>query len=201
MLAGMNTTTKKTILVINANPKPHSLSEALARRYAEAAAAAGHRVSLVQLRELRFASDLPQGHDADAVLEPDLQRLQQQLTEAEHLVWAYPVWWGSVPALLKGLLDRLLLPGFAFRYHQGQALPERLLKGRSARLLVCMDTPAWYFRWLQGAPAHRMMKDAVLEFCGIAPVRISAFTPVIKSTPARRERWLAEAGKLGARGA
>lgn len=139
-----------------------------------------------------------------AALAAQQQLLQQQLAGAEHLVWSYPVWWGSVPALLTGLLDRLLLPGFAFRYHQGQALSERLLKGRSARLLVCMDTPAWYFRWMQGAPAHRMMKDAVLEFCGIAPVRISEFTPVIMSTSARRgaarrERWLAEAGRLGAR--
>lgn len=91
------------------------------------------------------------------------------------------------------ILQAQALLGFAFRHHQGQALPERLL--------VCIDTPAWYFRWLQGAPAHRMMKDTVLEFCGIAPVRISEFAPVIKSTLAQRERWLAEAGRLGARGA
>ncbi|RQO59879.1 NADPH:quinone reductase [Paucibacter sp. KBW04] len=193
--------TPKNILIINANPKPYSLCRALADRYAQGAEQAGHRVEQVDLRELNFALNLSQGYVGAQDLEPDLQALQAQILQAQHLVWVYPVWWGSMPALLKGLLDRLLLPGFAFRYAKGQVLPDRLLKGRSARLLVCMDTPAWYFRWLQGAPAHRMMKTAVLEFCGIAPVRISEFAPVLKSSAARREHWLAQAQALGLRGA
>jgi NAD(P)H dehydrogenase (quinone) len=190
----------KRTLLIQANPRRGSFCAALGAAYAEAARAAGHEVEQVQISALRFAPDLPGGFEALPPLEPDLQCLQQQIQAADHLVWVYPVWWGSVPALLKGLLDRLLLPGFAFRYQAGQDWPERLLKGRSARLLVSLDTPAWYFRWLQGAPAHRMMKDAVLEFCGIAPVRISQFAPVIKSTPAQRERWLAQAAALGRAG-
>jgi NAD(P)H dehydrogenase (quinone) len=188
------------ILVINANPKLGSFTQALAERYADAARQAGHRVRLVHLRELNFALDLREGYAGTQPLEPDLQALQQAIREARHLVWAYPVWWGSVPALMKGLLDRVLLPGFAFRYDKGQALPHRLLDGRSARLLVCMDTPSWYFRWVQGAPAHRMMKRAVLGFCGISPVRISEFAPVLQSTPAQRERWLQQVARLGAAG-
>lgn len=196
----MNTHLKR-ILVIDGNPKAHSLTGALAARYAQAAALAGHQVELVRLSELKFGVDLPQGYEQQPPLEPELQRLQQQVLAAEHLVWAYPVWWGSVPARLKALLDRLLQPGFAFRYSSGHALPERLLKGRSARLLVCMDTPAWYFRWLQGRPAHRMMKDAVLGFCGVSPITISEFAPVIKSTGGQRQRWLERAAELGRRGA
>lgn len=190
----------RRILVLNANPKPASLSQALAERYAEAAATAGHTVQLVHLHALRFEPDLRGGYASRQALEPDLRQLQRQILEAEHLVFAYPVWWGSVPALFKGLLDRLLLPGFAFRYDGSKSLPEQLLKGRSARLLVCLDTPAWYFRWVQGAPAHRMMKDAVLGFCGVAPVRISAFAPVIKSTPEQRAQWLEQAAALGRQG-
>lgn len=191
----------KRILVVNGNPKANSFCAALAHEYATAASAAGHTVELVQLSALCFSVDLPDGHGQEPALEADLQALQQQLRRAEHLVWVYPVWWGSVPARLKGLLDRLLQPGFAFRYSKGQTLPERLLKGRSARLLVSMDTPGWYFRWWQGAPAHRMMKLAVLEFCGIAPVRISEFAPLIKSSLAQRQRWLTQAADLGRRGA
>ena len=190
----------RRILVLNANPKPASLSQALAERYAEAASTAGHTVQLVHLHALRFEPDLRGGYASRQALEPDLQQLQRQILEAEHLVFAYPVWWGSVPALFKGLLDRLLLPGFAFRYDGSKSLPAQLLKGRSARLLVCLDTPAWYFRWVQGAPAHRMMKDAVLGFCGVAPVRISAFAPVIKSTPEQRAQWLEQAAALGRQG-
>jgi putative NADPH-quinone reductase len=188
----------KSILVINGNPKPASLSQALAERYAQGAEQAGHRVQIIQLRELKFLLSLDQGYQGQQALEPDLQGLQQALLAAEHVVWAYPVWWGSVPALLKGALDRVLLPGFAFRYHPGKAIPEKLLKGRTARLLVCMDTPPWYFRWFQGAPAHRMMRKTVLEFCGIKPVRISEFGPVLQSSQAQRETWLDRAARLGA---
>jgi NAD(P)H dehydrogenase (quinone) len=188
----------KKILIINGNPKPCSLSQALAERYAQAAQQAGHQVQTIWLRDLQFALGLEHGYDAKQALEPDLLRLQQAIVAAEHLVWAYPVWWGSVPALLKGALDRILLPGFAFKYHPGKAIPEELLKGRTARLLVCMDTPPWYFRWVQGAPAHRMMRQTVLEFCGIKPVRISEFGPVLQSSPAQRERWLDQAARLGA---
>lgn len=193
----MNKHPAKRILLIQANPRSGSFCAALGAAYAQAARAAGHEVEQVQLAALQFAPDLPEAYETLPPLEPDLQRLQQQIRAADHLVWVYPVWWGSVPARLKGLLDRVLVPGFAFRYTAAQTWPERLLKGRSARLLVSLDTPGWYFRWLQGAPAHRMMKDAVLEFCGVAPVRISEFAPVIKSTPAQRERWLARAAELG----
>ncbi|MEJ6004961.1 NAD(P)H-dependent oxidoreductase [Paucibacter sp. AS339] len=188
----------KRILIINGNPKPSSLSRSLAERYAEAAVESGHSVELIHLSELQFKLSLDLGYQVEQALEPDLQRLQQAMHAAEHLVWAYPVWWGSVPALLKGALDRVLLPGFAFKYHPGNSVPEKLLTGRSARLLVCMDTPPWYFRWFQRAPAHHMMRRTVLEFCGIKPVRISEFGPVLPSTPAQRERWLAEVARLGA---
>ncbi|MCV2368839.1 NAD(P)H-dependent oxidoreductase [Roseateles oligotrophus] len=188
----------KRILIINGNPKPASFSQALAERYAQAAEQAGHSVQIIHLRDLQFLLSLEQGYQGKQALEPDLLRLQQAILAAEHLVWAYPVWWGSVPALLKGALDRILLPGFAFKYHPGKAIPEKLLKGRTARLLVCMDTPPWYFKWFQGAPAHRMMRQTVLEFCGIKPVRISEFGPVLQSSQARRETWLEQAAKLGA---
>ncbi len=188
---------RRRVFVLNANPKPASLSQALAERYAQAAAQAGHHVQLSHLHALNFEPQLLNGFDGAQALEADLQALQAQILDADHLVFAYPVWWGSVPARFKGLLDRLLLPGFAFRYDGSKSLPEQLLKGRSARLLVCLDTPAWYFRWVQGAPAHRMMKDAVLGFCGVAPIRISAFSPVIKSDADQRERWLQEAARLG----
>lgn len=188
------------ILLIQAHPRPHSFGAALAERYERAARAAGHELRRVDLHTLRFDPLLHQGYDVVQPLEPDLQALQRDLLWAQHWVIAYPVWWGSVPALLKGLLDRVLLPGFAFRYQPGQALPERLLRGRSARLLVTLDTPGWYFRLFQGASAHRMMRDAVLGFCGIRPVRVSAFAPIQGSSAARREAWLARAEALGRRG-
>jgi len=109
---------------------------------------------------------------------------------AEHLVFVYPPWWGGLPALLKGFIDRVFLPGFAFRYRKDSPWWDRLLAGRSARLLVTMDTPPWYYRWVYRMPGHNQMKRTVLEFCGIRPVRIDGFGPVKGSTPGRRAQWI-----------
>ncbi|MGB6188972.1 MAG: NAD(P)H-dependent oxidoreductase, partial [Aeromonas molluscorum] len=126
------------LLVINGNPKPDSLCHALAREYVRSAEASGARVTLLHIGELAFEPDLRHGYDRLPPLEPDLQRLQQSLTAAQHLVIISPVWWGSMPARLKGVLDRTLLPGFAFRYQKGKVHPERLLAGKTARLLLTM---------------------------------------------------------------
>ena len=130
-------------------------------------------------------------------LEPDLQAAQAQITWAEHLVWVYPTWWGAMPALLKGFIDRVFLPGFAFKYRQGSSLWDRLLAGRSAQLLVTMDSPPWYYRWVQHMPGHHQMKKAILEFSGIRPVRVQSFGPVRTADAARRQRWLERARRLG----
>ncbi|SDU31729.1 NAD(P)H-dependent oxidoreductase [Geopseudomonas guangdongensis] len=187
----------RNVLLILASPAD-SFGAALADAYADSAEHAGHRVERLALDTLDFDPLLHHGYRREQALEADLQAARQALLRADHLVFVYPVWWGSVPALLKGFLDRLLLPGFAFRYRPGQAMPERLLGGRSAQLLVTMDSPPWYFRWVTGAPAIAQMKRATLEFCGIRPVAVACFGPLQDSTPARRERWLAEARALGA---
>lgn len=197
-LPTMSPSSSRRVLVIDAHPRAGSLTGALADHYAQAADQAGHAVQRIALRDLGLQLDLSQGYAQLPEPEPGLLRLQQAIVQAQHLVWAFPVWWGSVPALLKGTLDRALLPGFAFRYHPGQLRVEPLLGGRSARLLVCMDTPPWFYRWVQRAPALHMMRRTVLGFVGMRPVRASTFGPVINSRPPERERWLAIARRLGA---
>lgn len=190
---------RKRILILNGNPKPQSLCHALAQAYADAAAP-HHDVRQVHLAELGFEDDLPDGYEQARNLEPDLVRFQQELVWAQHLVLVAPVWWGSVPARLKGLIDRTFLPGFAFRYEKGQTWPERLLKGRSATLLLTLDTPPWYFRLFQGAPALRQLDTATLAFCGFRPVRHHLFGPVIQADAHQRQRWLAQAAERGRQG-
>ncbi|NPU93803.1 MAG: flavodoxin family protein [Gammaproteobacteria bacterium] len=188
----------KRILILNGNPKPDSLCAGLAAAYG-AAAATNHQVRPVALAQLGFESDLNAGYDRDQPLEPDLQAFQRDLLWAEHLVLVAPVWWGGVPARLKGLIDRTFLPGFAFRYEKGQVWPTQLLKGRTATLLLTLDTPPWYYRLLQGAPAVRQLDTATLAFSGFKPVRHHLFGPVIHADDARRQRWLDKAQVLGAR--
>lgn len=158
-------------------------------------------MSEINLGELRFDPVLWHGYNGIQPLEPDLLEAQESIRWADVLVFAYPTWWGSPPALLKGFFDRVFLPGFAFKYRENSRLWDRLLSGRSARLLVTMDTPHWYYRWVVHQPGHQMMRRAILGFSGVKPVRKAVFGVVRGSTEAARGEWLARARTLGERDA
>jgi len=189
----------KRILMIIGTPKGDSLCHALAEAYALGARTEGHVVRQIRLGEITFDPVLHEGYDQTQTLEADLLEAQRQIHWAEHLVFVYPVWWGGLPALLKGFLDRVLLPGFAFKYRSNSQLWDKLLSGRTADLLVTQDTPSWYFRWVYGAPAHRQMKHTILGFCGIKTRRLAEFSPVRPSSETQRQNWLRRAELLGSR--
>lgn len=189
----------KRILMILGTPKNASLCHALGEAYAQGARREGHVVRQLKLGELSFDPVLHDGYDQGQHLEPDLLEAQRQIHWAEHLVFVYPVWWGGLPALLKGFFDRVFLPGFAFKYRGRSQLWDKLLSGRTADLLVTLDTPPWYFRWIYGAPAHRQMIRTILGFSGIKTRRLAEFAPVRPSSEAQRQDWLRRAEELGVR--
>lgn len=185
------------VLVIVGHPRPDSLCGALAEAYADGARRAGAEVELLRLGELSFDPNYPHGRE-DEPEEPDIVDARARMTRADHLVFVFPNWWGAMPALLKGFIDRILKPGYAFRLH-ADGTWDKLLAGRSAQLLVTMDTPRWVYRWIYGSPGIRALKQATLQFCGITPVRVRTFGTVFDSTPARRARWIEEARAEGLR--
>ena len=187
----------KKILVILGHPRQDSLCGALAAAYAEAARAAGAELRELTLADLAFDPVLHTGYGGEQPLEPDLAAAQQAILWADHLAFVYPTWWGGLPALLKGFVDRVFLPGFAFKYRKDSPWWDRLLTGRSARLLVTMDTPPWYYRWVYRMPGHNQMRRTILEYCGIRPVRISQFGRVKGSPTTQRAMWLEAARRAG----
>ena len=187
----------KRILVILGHPANESFCGALANSYVMGAKSAGNEVQLITLGSLSFDPVLHNGYAMIQKLEPDLVAAQDAITWAQHIVFVYPIWWGAMPALLKGFIDRLFLPGFAFKYREGSQFWDRLLSGRSAHLLVTMDTPPWYFRWVYRMPGHNQMKRTILEFSGIKPVTISSFGPIKGSSQQKREKWLAQVSAYG----
>lgn len=191
--------TGQSVLVVLGHPDRESLCAALADGYAQAAREAGHTVQVLRLSELAFDPILHHGYRTVQPLEPDLVRAQDALLWAEHTVWVYPIWWGSVPALLKGFLDRVFLPGFAFKFRPGKSFPDPLLVGRTAHLLVTMDTPPWYFRWVYRAPGLHQMARTTLAFCGIRPTATLAQGPVVGASAAQRAAWVAQAQALAHR--
>jgi NAD(P)H dehydrogenase (quinone) len=189
----------KRILVILGHPSNDSFCCALAESYADAARKQGHEVRELRLGQLDFDPILREGYRQVQPLEADLLAAQADITWADHLVFACPIWWGGAPALLKGFIDRVFLPGYAFKYRPGKAFPAQLLAGRTAQLLLTMDTPPWYFRWIYHMPGIHQLRKTTLEFCGVKPVKVASFGPILNSTQQQRERWLAQVRSLATR--
>ena len=189
----------KRILVILGHPSSNSFCAALAERYAQSALRAGHEVRQLFLGTMDFDPVLRDGYQQVQPLEADLRQAQADILWAEHLTLVYPIWWGGIPALLKGFFDRVFLPGFAFKYREGKAFPDKLLRGRSAHLLVTMDTPPWYYRWVYRMPGLHQIRKTTLAFCGIEPRRTLTFGPILGASAVQREAWLLQAQAIASR--
>lgn len=186
----------KRVLVVVGNPKSNSFCHHLADSYANAAKK--HcEVRLVKLSEMEFNPDLVVGYDSEQSLEAPLLAFQQALAWSNHLVIITPIWWGALPAKLKGLFDRTFLPNFAFKYQTGKSIPKKLLHGKSARLILTMDTPPWYYWVVQGAPALKQLKITTLKFCGFTSVKSNMLGPIISSSEQDRAKWVSTITQLG----
>ena len=190
-------TIMEQILIINGHPDKESLCASLAEKYKIGAEVSTAECSLVNLTELDFSPVLKYGYRKRTDLEPDLQKLWELIRKANHLVFVYPNWWGTYPALLKGLVDRLFLPGFAFEYQEKSPFPKKLLKGKTARLIVTTDTPNWYYSLVYGKPGHNSMKKCILGFCGVKSVKITTFGSIKNATGKKKNAWLTKAEQLG----
>jgi NAD(P)H dehydrogenase (quinone) len=193
------------ILVVIGTPLAGSLNHALAHSYADAAHAAGADVRVIDL-----ARDAVPGHpsernevrlprtDADVPLAPDVAAYVADVEWADHLVFFFPQWWGSYPAALKTWIDRVFLSGFAYRYRPTGRLWDKLLTGRTARIVMTMDSPKIWNAWAYRNAAIRSLRNATLEFCGIRVRGVTRLAEVRHRSDADRERWVRGMASLGA---
>ena len=185
----------RKVLIIVGHPRRQSLCQALASAYASGARRADAEVRELRLAELSFDPNVRSFDPLVQPLEKGLVHARRLITWADHIVFVYPTWWGTMPALLKGFLDRVLAPGFAFAETDRGFAP--LLGGRSAELLTTMDTPRWVYRWIYGAPGHKAMARAILGFCGIEVACVASFGPIKGSDLEQRQSWLEQAQRRG----
>ncbi|HUI61056.1 MAG TPA: NAD(P)H-dependent oxidoreductase [Steroidobacteraceae bacterium] len=192
----------KRILILDGHPDPapERFVHALARAYADGSRSAGHEICSIVLGQMEFPllrsnAEFRGGHPPQVIREG-----QEAIQWADHLVILFPLWLGSMPALLKGYLEQTLRPGFAFAEAGQQGLPVRLLAGRSARIVVTMGMPALFYRWYFRAHSLRSLERNILKFCGFNPVRSILVGMVDALDAPGRERWLAKCNQLGVRG-
>ncbi len=187
------------ILVIIGHPDPESYCSALAHAYMEGAKGKAAQIRTIDLSQISFDPNLKYGYRKRTELEDDLKEAQELIRWADHLVIVYPTWWGTMPAILKGFFDRVLLPGFAYKYREGSSLWDKLLTGKTAHVIVTMDTPSWYNRLIYWQAGHLVMKRNILKFCGIKPVKVTEISGVNASAEEQRKKWLTKVKQLGER--
>lgn len=187
----------KKILIINGHPDKESFNFALAASYKKGAGKSDAIIREIIIRDLHFNPNLQFGYRKRTELEPDLLDAQDKLKWADHIVLLYPVWWGSVPAIMKGFLDRVLLPGFAFKKRENSLWWDKCLTGKSARIICTLDQPAWYYKWYYGRPSHNAIKKLTLHFIGVSKVRTTTIGPIRLSSKDFRAKWLKKVERLG----
>lgn len=195
----------RRVLIILGHPdaSPNRLCRALAGAYAEGARSAGHEVRLIDIATLDFPILRTMEEFAERPLPVALEDAAQAIKDAEHVVFIFPLWLGTMPALLKAFLEQVMRPGVAFAYPDaGKAgFAKTLLKGRSARVVVTMGMPAAFYRlWYLGHGIAGLRRN-ILNFVGISPVRETLFGMVESAGDDRRRKWIAEMRALGNRAA
>lgn len=187
------------ILIIKAHPKSKSFCNALTDEYIKGAKKANHETRELSLNTLTLEKYIKYEHKEIPELPDDLKNAQKLIGRADKLIFTYPTWWAVAPALLKVFIEITFLPGFAYKYTKPFfSLPRwnKLLSGKSARIIVTMDSPVWYYNWFMRDPGFKMMKDT-LNFCGIKPVCKNYFGSVRMSSDDKKKKWLKKAYEIG----
>jgi putative NADPH-quinone reductase len=191
----------KHILIIDGHPdaKADHYVHALSTAYRDGARSGGHQVRGIVVSELWFpllrtSEDFETGTPTDTI-----RKAQEWLVWADHVVILFPLWLGSMPALLKAFLEQVLRPGFAFATARGSLFPkQKLLAGKSARIIVTMGMPACFYRWYFRAHSLKSLKRNILRACGLKPVRSCVVGAVATMSQAARGSWLSKIQRLGA---
>lgn len=182
--------------LLTAHPEADSFNARLATAWTRGAEAAGATVRTFDLTKLQFDPVLRGTFRAPMADEPDLARVRAAFEASSHVTWLFPTWWAGLPAVMKGLVDRLLLPGWAFQF-EGKSTPTGFMKGKTTRYVTTMDSPGfWYHLWYGNSLAGSFGRGT-LEFCGFSRVERTMVYAVRKLNEAQRAKWLARLEREG----
>ncbi|QIP15136.1 NAD(P)H-dependent oxidoreductase [Spirosoma aureum] len=180
------------IYLLLAHPDKNSFNGQIADAYYTSAIEKGHTVRYQKLAEMTFDPILRKGYQVEQTLESDLIAAQQNILWCDKWVIIYPVWWGNLPALLKGFIDRTLTPGFAFNYHDKDPFWDKLLKGRTAELIATSDAPGWWIWWQYRNSDVHALKHATLNYCGFEHISVRRITRVRFLSKVQRKQKIKE---------
>ncbi|MCX6923615.1 MAG: NAD(P)H-dependent oxidoreductase [Verrucomicrobia bacterium] len=185
-------------LVIVAHPNSASFNHAIAQTCGRALAENGHEVIAHDLYKERFDPVLP--HDEfqkNAVLPAEIERHCSELSQADGIIIIHPNWWGQPPAILKGWVDRVIRPGVAYEFlegDKGEGVPRGLLKANCALIFNTSNTETAREQAVFGDPLEAIWKNCVFNLCGVPVVHRRMFNIIVTCSQAERLGWLSEVG-------
>ncbi|MGD8812288.1 MAG: NAD(P)H-dependent oxidoreductase [Thioalkalispiraceae bacterium] len=190
-------TTHITLIQGHPDPTTNHFGHALANAYQQAALEAGHQVKVINIAELDFPLLRSQQDWLDGELPVALQPAQQAIGWADHLLIFYPLWLGAPPAILKAFFEQVLRPGFAIELKNNGKGWHKRLTGKSARIVVTMGMPAWFYRCYFRAHSLKNLERNILGLCGIAPIKSNLFGLIENRSEKQRNKWLNQMRALG----
>lgn len=156
----------------------------------------GHEIRRQNVADMQFDPVLHKGYREIQELEPDLKTFQRNVLWADHIVILYPHWWGTMPAILKGVFDRAWLPGFAFNFNKKGLGWKKLLRGKTARIIILANTHPWLSILLFGDFTNELQR-ATLGFAGV-DAKCIVFSPSEKASERKKKEWLKRVRIMGA---
>lgn len=191
----------KRIVVIRGHPdvNPNHYGSALADAYVSGAQQAGHETKTIIVATLNFAILRSKQDWEHGTPDEDIRQAQAAIGWADHLVIFYPLWLGSMPAILKAFLEQVLRPGFAIDHSAGGSRWKKRLNGKTARIVITMGMPALVYRWYFRAHSLKSLERNILGFCGIGPIKESLIG-LVEGSNSKREKWLKTMQALGKAG-
>lgn len=172
----------KTVIVY-ANPDENSFNAALVKYVAMALKDSGQSYTVIDLYADQFDPVLKYGGEkkrSDMNRDAETKKYRKLMKEADHLIFIYPLWWGGVPAIMKGFFDRVLVAGEAYTYENGRV--KGLLRAETAQVFYTADSPGWYLKWFRKNSDWITLKKGILQFCGIQKAERNLFSVVKTST-------------------
>lgn len=187
------------VTIVQGHPDPAGghYCHALANAYAVGARRTNHEIRRIEVADLDFPLLQSQSEYEKGTTPSSLLQAQEDLLWAQHYVIVYPLWLGTMPAVLKGFLEQVFRPDFAYEKAESGQMWTQLLKGKSARIIVTMGMPASVYRWYFGAHGLKNLERNILGFVGVKPIRATLIGMVEALSEKTRKRRLSKVERLG----
>jgi putative NADPH-quinone reductase len=183
---------KKKILVVLGHPYEESFNAAIFKTYVENLDEEQYEVRTLELGKLDFDPVLRMGYTHRMPHNDAIEQSQEYIKWADHITFIYPIWFSTMPSLLKGWLDRVIAPKFAYNMKGLGTIKH--LAGRTAEIIVTCDSPWFAYRLWRRAPI-RMMKTWILGMAGIKVKHMLLLPGVGKASDDKRKEYLAKAAR------